>query len=367
MGELEFRIGVSGHQRLGDETTLDFVSQQFKQLLIEYREQARQWGKDIVMYSALAMGADQLFVRIALELAIPFEVVIPCACYDEIFLSPEDLNEYYRLLGLCRKVHQLPSPDCSDEAYLAAGQWIVEHSDLVILAWNGYPAAGRGGTADVANYARFLRRPFVHIHTRLHTTKLYGGLASEQEKAHVPTSRQFAVSKQKVYQGPVLTVNQYNLRMPDGEEIVRDIVERPESVLVLPVGQQGTVLLIEEYDLGAEAWQLTLPGGKVDDPALDGILERATAELREETGYKAGRIEKLLDFYSHPGYIAHKVHLFIAYDLEWDPLNMDEQEMIQVQTYTLDEALAATQIDYRCDPEAALALWLYAGKLGLLK
>ena len=149
--------------------------------------------------------------------------------------------------------------------------------------------------------------------------------------------------------------------MPDRDEIVRDIVERPESVLVLPVGQKQNVLLIEEYDLGAEAWQLTLPGGRVDDPTPEGILKQAELELREEIGYRPGRIEKLLDFYSHPGYIAHKVHLCVAHDLEWDPLAMDAGEELRVQTFTLDEALAATKMDYRCDPEAALALWLYAG------
>jgi ADP-ribose pyrophosphatase len=149
--------------------------------------------------------------------------------------------------------------------------------------------------------------------------------------------------------------------MPSGEEIERDIVERPESVLILPVGREQTVLLIEEYDLGAEAWQLTLPGGRVDDATPSGILRRAEVELRQETGYRAGRLEKLLDFYSHPGYIAHKVHLFVAYDLEWDPLDLDDQEEIRVHTFTLGEALAATRQDYRCDPEAALALWLYAG------
>jgi hypothetical protein len=76
----------------------------------------------------------------------------------------------------------------------------------------------------------------------------------------IAVQRKFVVSKQMVYQGSVLAVNQYHLRMPDSEEIVRDIVERPENVLVLPIGQKGTVLLIEEYDLGAEAWQFTLPG-----------------------------------------------------------------------------------------------------------
>lgn len=60
--------------------------------------------------------------------------------------------------------------------------------------------------------------------------------------------------------------------------------------------------------------------------------------------------------------MAHKVHLLIAYDLEWDPLQMEDGEEIRVYTFTLDEALGATRIDYRCDPKAALALWLYKSK-----
>ncbi len=310
-------------------------------------------------YSALALGTDQLFVKIALEMGIPLELVIPCSHYAEIFSTTEARDEYHHLLNRCQDIHRLPFDDCSDDAYLTAGHWIVDHSDLVMLVWNGYPAAGRGGTADVASYSRYVGRPFVHVHTRLHTIKQYGSPSDDSKIKHVAAKRQFAVSKQKVYQGPVLTVNQYQLQMPNGKEIVRDIVERPESVLVLPVGQKGTVLLIEEYDLGAETWQLTIPGGKVTDPTADGIRKQAEIELREEIGYRPGRLEKLLDFYSHPGYIAHRVHLFVAHDLEWDPLEMEDGEEIRVHTFTLDEALAATRVDYRCDPEAALALLLY--------
>jgi hypothetical protein len=58
------------------------------------------------------------------------------------------------------------------------------------------------------------------------------------------------------------------------------------------------------------------------------------------------------------------VHPLVAYGLEWDPLEMDNGEEIRVYTFTLEEVLAATQVDYRCDPEAALVLWLYAGELG---
>lgn len=47
-------------------------------------------------------------------------------------------------------------------------------------------------------------------------------------------------------------------------------------------------------------------------------------ELSEETGFRAGRFEKLLDFHSHPNYIDHKIHLLVAYDLEWGPLEMED-------------------------------------------
>ena len=58
------------------------------------------------------------------------------------------------------------------------------------------------------------------------------------------------------------------------------------------------------------------------------------------------------------------MHPSVASGLEGYPLEMDNGEEIRIHTFTLEEALAATQVDYRRDPEAALVLWLYAGELG---
>src|SRR5262249_47540953 len=136
--------------------------------------------------------------------------------------------------------------------------------------------------------------------------------------------------------------------------------------LILPAGQQDIVLLIEEYDFGAGVWQLTLPGGKIESLHTEEWFEQAQQELRQEIGYRAARLERLTDFHSHPGYIAHQVHVFVAYDLTWDPLAPESHEQIRVHTYTLKEALASTYIPNRWDPEAALVLWLYAQKKGTL-
>lgn len=354
-----FSIGVSGHQHLGENTTEHFVAQQVRELLRGYQQEYDQ----VIVYSALAKGADQLFVHIALEEHIPVEVVIPCAEYEHTFASDTEKATYQRLLHASSALHLLPAQACSDDAFLAAGQWIVDRSNLMLLAWNGLPPRGRGGTGDIASYARTVGCPFIHINTRHHTVTLYGSLSLRGKKSlPVAPKRAFMVSKQQMYQGSVLTVNQYRLQMPEGKEIIRDVMERPESVLVVPVSQgekDMMVLLVEEYDLGAETWQLTLPGGRVEQAQTDGGHEQAQRELRQETGYRAGRVEKLTSFYSHPGYVSHKVHLFVAQDLEWDPLEQEEHEELRVHTYPLQEALAVTLQAYRFDPEAALALYLY--------
>ncbi|WP_165423696.1 NUDIX hydrolase [Ktedonosporobacter rubrisoli] len=352
-----FYIGVGGHQDLGDEATQHFVAEQFRQLLMNFQAS----HTDIVLYSALALGADQLFIRGALELNIPVEAVLPCMEYEANYASDQERLEYQRLLHACQNIHQLPYQNCSGDAYRAAGHWIVAHSDISILAWNGFPAQGRGGTADMASYARLLKRPFVHIHTRHHTVSKYGELAPTSSKtAQMAPKREFVTATQPVYQGETLTVKQHRVQMPDGEELVRDTVELPERVLILPVCQgrkELIVLLIEEYDFGAGTWQLTLPGGKIEPRVT--LEEQAQQELRQEIGYKAGRLEKLVELHSHPGYIAQKVHILLASDLEWEPLEAERYEEIKVHTFTLEEALAATAEDQRFDPEAALALLIF--------
>lgn len=354
-----FVIGVGGHQHLGDEKTYHFVMQQFRALLASYQQREPH----LVLFSALALGTDQLFVQIALDLGVRVEIVLPCAEYEGIFSSETEKQEYNRLLHAAQAIHQLPSQKCSDDAFLTAEQWIVDHSNLVILAWNGLPPQGRSGTGDIASYARWVRCPFIHIDTTKLMVKTYGEQTAREIPIH-PTSpkQEFPVAKQQVYRGSTLVVNQYHVRMPDGKEVVRDVVERPEGMLILPVGKSDIVLLIEEYDFGAGVWQLTLPGGKIEHPSLMQIEEQANIELRQEIGYKAGRLEKLTSFYSHPGYISHHLHVFVAHDLEWDPLELETHEEIRVHTYTLKEALEATMIENRCDPEASLALWLYAQK-----
>lgn len=147
------RVGVSGHRKLGDPRVGFYVHAQCVRWLRQYQELAQAQGAEVVAYSALAIGADTLFAEAALGLGIPVIGVLPFATYAEDFEGP-DLPRFEAMRGFCAEVITLPPEKRSDEAYMGVGRWVVEHTDVLVAVWNGLPAAGLGGTADVVAHAR---------------------------------------------------------------------------------------------------------------------------------------------------------------------------------------------------------------------
>lgn len=158
------RIGVSGHQNLGPANVIEWVRQEIKAYL---QKQAFVAG-----ISSLAAGADQLFARSVVELGRDLEVVIPCDRYETTFVSAPAINEYRQLLDCARKTHTLSFDHPCEEAFYNAGRLVVDVSDSMILVWNGKPARGLGGTADIAKYAKAMRRPSFWINPTAATTSI---------------------------------------------------------------------------------------------------------------------------------------------------------------------------------------------------
>jgi hypothetical protein len=102
--------------------------------------------------SSLAVGADQLFAKVVVEMQKRLEVVIPCDGYEATFTNADALSTYRALLRAAAKTHTLPFSKPSEEAFYGAGRLVVELSDSMVLVWDGKPAVGRGGTGDIARY-----------------------------------------------------------------------------------------------------------------------------------------------------------------------------------------------------------------------
>jgi hypothetical protein len=147
--------GVTGHQDLGSPETIQWVSSLLHTVLV--RERVTEG------LTCLARGTDQIYARALTELGLPFVAVIPCRRIEDSFESEQDLGAFRHLLERARETILLPFESPSEEAYYAAGKKLVDNSDLLIAVWNGKPAKGLGGTADVIAYAFERNVPIVRL------------------------------------------------------------------------------------------------------------------------------------------------------------------------------------------------------------
>jgi hypothetical protein len=152
-------IGVTGHQTLDPGQRWSWVETRLRDILVSNSRHAVSW-------SSLAPGADQLFATVSLSVGIPLHVVIPFPGYTDQF-SPSDQLEFKRLLPCARVVETLVSDETDPESlYMAAGQYIIDQADLVLAVFDVMHHRGRGGTADIVDYARKLSRTLFIIDPR---------------------------------------------------------------------------------------------------------------------------------------------------------------------------------------------------------
>jgi hypothetical protein len=139
------RIAGSGHQGL-PQRTAELVDAALREVL-------GQHAGGMVGVTFLAGGADQLFARAVLDLGGALEVIVPAEQYRD-GLSVEAQPGYDELIGKAARVERLPLIESTEEAHMAAGRVLVDGADMVVAVWDGKPARGLGGTADVVAYAR---------------------------------------------------------------------------------------------------------------------------------------------------------------------------------------------------------------------
>ncbi|CAG1022230.1 ADP-ribose diphosphatase [Patescibacteria group bacterium] len=105
------------------------------------------------------------------------------------------------------------------------------------------------------------------------------------------------------------------------------------AVLIVPMLDEETVLLIREYSAGVHRYELGLPKGRTDDGET--FLEAANRELKEEVGYGAKRLHHLSSFSLAPAYLEHTTEIIVAQDLYPERLEGDEPEELEVVPWQL--------------------------------
>lgn len=165
------------------------------------------------------------------------------------------------------------------------------------------------------------------------------------------------VKSEVIFPGRAFTIRRDTIRLPNGHETRLDIVEHVGSVVIIPVDNAGSLLFVRQYRHAAGQDMLELPAGTLNKDEAPEVC--AHREIREETGMAAGRLEHLGGFFLAPGYSTEYMNVYQATDLRKDPLEPDVDEILSVETISLQKAWELVKEGRIQDAKTLAALLLF--------
>ena len=164
--------------------------------------------------------------------------------------------------------------------------------------------------------------------------------------------------RRQIYKGKVLSLELRDVALGDGRQAQQEVVVHRPSVSMVPIDNEGRVVLVRQFRSPAESELLETPAGSIDEG--ESVEEAAQRELQEEIGSRAGKLTVLGDFYLAPGYCTEFMRVYLAEDLTDNSLEPDEDELIELERVSLDDALARIANGEIRDAKTVAGLLLYA-------
>lgn len=165
------------------------------------------------------------------------------------------------------------------------------------------------------------------------------------------------VEKQVLYTGAKVRLEVHHLEDESGRRVRRELCAHNGAVVVVPVMEDGSILLIRNRRYAVGQILVELPAGtleKNEDP-----MNCAGRELQEETGYLAGRLKPIGNFYTSPGILTEKMYAFAAYDLSKTRQALEEGEEIELMRVPLGEAVEMIRTGEIADGKTIASLLIY--------
>lgn len=167
---------------------------------------------------------------------------------------------------------------------------------------------------------------------------------------------------EEVYHGRVIDVSVYTVRERE-VTYKREVVHHPGGAGVVAVFDDGTIPLVRQYRHPTVRYVLELPAGRLSPPERP--EECAARELEEEIGVRAGRMEKLAEFFSTPGFCEEKLWVYLATDLTESQQSLEGDEMLEVVRVTFPRAFEMIADGEIEDAKTIIGLMMAAPRLGL--
>jgi ADP-ribose pyrophosphatase len=141
-----------------------------------------------------------------------------------------------------------------------------------------------------------------------------------------------------IFKGRVLTLNVETVTLPNGATVDLELVRHPGAAAVVPIKDDGTVVLVRQYRHATGGFIYEIPAGKLN-PGED-PRDCAVRELEEEVGYRASSLELLTSIFTAPGFADEVIHIFKATGLTPGRQQLDHDEVLDVVELPLEKAMA---------------------------
>lgn len=145
------------------------------------------------------------------------------------------------------------------------------------------------------------------------------------------------IDRKTIYEGPLFTLMTYHVRGRSGKTGQRDVIVHGGAAVILPVLDDGRIVMIRNQRVGVNKTLWELPAGTLGPGELP--ADAAARELIEETGYQAAAIKPLLAFYPTPGICTERMNVFLATGLRHVGQALEDTEHIEVEAVEMDRAL----------------------------
>ncbi len=171
------------------------------------------------------------------------------------------------------------------------------------------------------------------------------------------------LNRELVFAGHIIDVYQDTVKVPNGNVVTWDFIGHKGAAAIVPVMPDGRILMVRQYRNALDRETLEIPAGGLNganEPAMDA----AARELEEETGYRSKNLELLITIRTTVAFCNEKIAVYVAKDLTPSRQNLDEDEYINVEAYTIEELIKKILSGELEDSKTVAALLAYREKYG---
>lgn len=144
------------------------------------------------------------------------------------------------------------------------------------------------------------------------------------------------ISGKDVFCGKIMTVQLDTVRLPNGKEATRELLRHKGAVCILPLTENGEVIVEKQFRYPLNRVLLEIPAGKLDFVGED-PLEAAKRELREETGITAKKMTYMGEYIGSPAMLDERIHMYLAEDFIYGECDYDEDEFMSLDRISLEK------------------------------